>query len=635
MLQNIRDQITGWVAAVIFTLLTIPFALWGVNTYFEGGGGVTAIDVNGEDISLAEYQQARQEARQRWRESTAEPATAEIEALLQERAIEQLIQAEIFRQQSDKMGLSVSDKAVAQTLEQIPAFNDENGFNAGLLRAYAAGVGLTLPAFMAQFRESMLVELMQAAFYESSFSTEAEALLLTRIENEKRDFDYGILSADKFRGGVDLSEEEIEAHYQENEDLFTEPEKVKLRYLVLSAAKIAEDITLREEEIKTWFEENRQNYEVEAQRHIRQVLVKAPTGAAETALAAMREQAAALHTLIEGGVSLEQAVTENTEAGADDNIEFSEFEFLSKGVLEPDIDAALLEMKAGQISEPLQSKEGFHIIELVAIKGGVSVTLEEARKEIVADIKLARAAERLYDQSERLATLAYEHPDTLAPAAEELELQIQESDYISRGEPGAGVIAEPAAVSAAFSPEVLEGENSDLLELADDRLMVLRVADHIAAEAQPLDSVREQIVTRLKFEKTRDLTREKGEGVVAALQRGETRKQAAAEVNINWQSAKGVLRDDADINRAVLRQAFNAGRPLGDDPLISGVSFGGGDYAVVIVRRVHGVAEEDIKKADIKAMREQLSGVRAATDWQEFNRELRRRADVGIYEEAR
>ncbi|MGI9228414.1 MAG: SurA N-terminal domain-containing protein [Gammaproteobacteria bacterium] len=634
MLQNIRDKVTGWAAGVIFTLLIIPFALWGVNSYFEGGGEVVAIYVNGEDISLRDYQQTQQLVRQRWRENTEEPVTEEVESILKEQAIEQLIRTVLFNQYSDKVQMFVSDSDVASTLRQLPAFSDEDGFNINLLRAYTATRGLSTSEFMQQMREDLLAEQLRGAFYDSGFVTESEALFLAGIKNEKRDIEYVVLSSDELKASLDISDEEVAGYYEENETLFMEPEKVKLEYLVLSAGKLADDIIVEEDEVQAWFEENRQNYEVAGQRHIRQVLVKLPEGAADETVAAMQDKAQELYGLIQAGQSLEQVATGNAEQGEDENVEFSEFEFLTEGILEAGVDEVLFAMEDGEISEPIETKYGFHIIELVEIKGGVSVTLEDIRDQVVTDMKLTQAEELLYDKSDRLATLTYEHPETLDVAAEELGVEILQSDYISRAEPGAGVVAEPEALNAAFSESVLElGENSELLELANGRLMVLRVSDRVEAALQSLDSVQEQIVTRIKFERASDLTKEKGEAIIAALDEGSVAADVAGEYDIDWQSATGILREDETVNRAVLRLAFNSGRPTGDKPLVSGTSLGSGDYAIVIINQVQQASLDEIKKADIKAMREQLLSIRAATDWQDITGELRRNADVEIYEE--
>ncbi len=632
MLQSIRDRVTGWVAGVIFTLLIIPFALWGVSSYFEAGGEVIAIEVNGEALSLGDYQRAYQVLKQRWQEIASQPITDDIQPLLKQQTIDRLIRAELFKQQSARMRLAVSDADVLNTLEQIPAFNDENGFSPALLEAYVSSQGLTPATFKAQIKQDMLLEQLQGTLIESSFATRQEALRFARIENEKRDLAYVVLSSDKAKERIAVSDAEIDTYYKENQQAFMQPEKVKLHYLVLSAARLADDIELAEGELEAWYQDNRQDYDVAGQRHIRQVLVKMPEPPTADVIAATQQQADSLYALITSGKTLEAVVTE--DASEDNRVEYSEFEFLTEGVLEPEVDAVLADMQAGQISEPVKSKYGWHIIELVKVKGGSRASLDEIREQVVADLKLHKAETLLYEQSDQLATLAYEHSDTLDIAAEELGLAIMESDYISREAPGTGVVSDPRVIRAAFSEEVLQqGENSELLELADERLMVLRVVDHIEAEARPLADVREQIITRITFEQAREQTEEQGQAIIAKLHDGVSQEAIASAYAVSWQQASDVSRDDPGINRAVLRQAFNAGRPAAAVPLVSGTSLGSGDYIVVVVEKVHEMAAEDIKQAQVNTLREQLVRTAGGNDWQEFARTLQDHAKVTVYEE--
>ncbi len=630
MLQAIRDRLKGWIAAVIFTLLIIPFAFWGVNYYFEQSGGVVAIKVNGEKITQGDYQRAYQNVRERWQALSQGTVNEQIEPLLKEQAIKSLIQAELFRQTTAALGLQISDEEVWDTIRQIPAFNDGNGFNMTLFVSAANQAGMTPAGLKAQLKEGMSSEQLRGAVLESAFVMQSEVDDFLRFQHQLRDFSYVLLSSDPLKETIEVSDEQINAYYEQDVHRYIEPAKVKIAYLVVSTAKVAEDVFLQAGEAETYFNENRENYEVAETRNVKQILIKLPEGAGDEILDNMRSRANELYDRVLSGKRLEEIVVKDT----DSNIEFSEFGFLAKGVLEPEVDEVVFAMQAGEVSEPIQSKYGFHIMAVDEIKGGPDVTFESVRAEVEQDLKDDKAGKAIYELTDRLASLTYEHPDTLEVASDEMGIAILESDYLSKEEPGGGIVSDQKIISSAFSEPVLQGNNSDLIELDDERYVVLRLIDHQPAHKKPLDKVREQIITRIKYEQARDETREKGESILSKLKEGVSKEEVAAEFSIAWKEVAGIKRDDAQTNRAVIRTAFKAGKPAPGQVRFNGGSLGTGDYAIAIVTSVHEADPTNIEKEERDAVKNQLLSANSEINWAEFTEDLQEHATVKIYDEA-
>lgn len=631
MLLAIRDQVKGWLAVVIFALLIIPFAFWGVNYYFDQSGGVAALEVNGEEISLADYRRAYQGLREQWQALSGRPVPEEAEPLLKEQTLENLVQTELFRQTGRQLGLRVSDQEVWDAIQQLPSMNDGNGFSPELFSLAASQVGLTPEGFKEQLRQDLASQQLQEALLGTDFVTEAEVSAFARLQNQKRDFSYAILSADELKESHEPTEEEIEARHQETDDRYMEPEQVRIAYVVLSLAKIAEEVYLEEGEAEDWFNDNKRDYEVEETRKVRQIIVKTPEDASEETLSLRQAKAQALFERVKAGQAFEEVVVADL---ADASVEFSEFGFLTRGALEPEVEEVVFAMAAGEIAEPVRSKDGFHIMAVDEIQDGTNVAFSELRAEVEKDLRQDKARQQLYELTDRLATLTYENPDTLEVASEDLELTIQRSDFISREEPGVGIVAEPRVVSAAFSDEVLLQENnSDVIELEDDRHIVLRTLEHREAQKKPLEEVRDQIVTRLKFELARDKTRERGGLIQEKLREGRSKDELALEFALDWKDATGVARDNESINRAVLRAAFKAGRPAAGQPRVNGASLGTGDYALVIVRSVTETGEDAIEQDERDQLRLLLQEVSARSVWEGFTQSLQAGAAVEIYEE--
>ena len=632
MLQTIRDQVKGWLAVVIFTIMIIPFAFWGINYYFDQAGGVIAIEVNGEEITLADFQRAYQDMRQQWQSISGAPVEEEAESLIKKRVTEDLIQTELLKQAGNKAGLYVGEEEVWQTIRQVPGFNDDSGFNISLFEIAANRSGLAPAGFLARIQQDMAVEQMRNALFTTDFVTQPEVSSYSRIVHQTRDFSYAVLSSDELKESIQVTDEQLQSYYEDN-DRYIEPEKVRIAYLVLSLARVAEEVYLEKGELEAYFDENKHNYEVEETREVKQILIKLPEEPSEALVEQMKAKADELHALVKEGKEL-QDVSVNYAGEHEGSIEFSEFGFLSKGVLEAEVDEVVFSMAAGEISEPVQSRYGFHIMEAGEIKGVSEATLEGMRAEVEQDLREEKAAKQLYELTDRLAALTYENPDTLEVAAEELGLQLQKSDFISREDPGVGIVAEPSVTSAAFSDEVLlEENNSDLLELENDRYMVLRMLEHRSSMKKPFEDVRNEIITRVKYEQARDRIKQRGETILEQLKQGKSKEELALEYSLDWKTATGVIQDDENTNRSVLRTAFGAGIPEADKPLYEGASLGAGDYIVVIVYSVSKADPDTIEKEELDAIRGQLLQTHTASTWAEFNNILRANADVTVYEE--
>ena len=632
MLQTIRDQVKGWLAVVIFSIMIIPFAFWGINYYFDQSGGVIAIEVNDEEITLADYQRAYQDMRQQWQTISGAPVEEAAEPLIKQRAKEDLIQTELLKQAGKQAGLSVGEQEVWQVIRQIPAFNDDDGFNMGLFEVAVSRSGLTPAGFLAGIKQDMAIEQLRNSMVATDFVTQPEISAYSSIVHQTRDFSYAVLSSDELKETMVVTDEQIQSYY-ENKDRYMEPEKVRIAYLVLSLAKIAEEVYLEEGELETYFSENKHNYEVEETRKVKQILVKLPEEPSEAAIDSQKTKAAELYALVKEGKEL-QDVAVNYAGEQQASVEFSEFGFLTKEVLEPEVDEVVFSMAAGEISEPVQSRYGFHIMAVDEIQVGSEVTLAGKREEVEQDLREEKAAKQLYELTDRLAALTYESHDTLEVAADELGLQEQTSDFISREDPGVGIVAEPGVVSAAFSDEVLlEENNSELLELENDRYLVLRVLEHRSPMKKPLEDVRDEIITRIKYEQARDRTSERGETILEQLEEGKTKEELVLEFPLDWKTATGVTQDNENINRAVLRSAFGAGIPEAGRPLLEGASLGTGDYTVVIVYSVTRVDPDTIEKDELDALRGQILQAHITSTWTEFNNNLRDDADITVYEQ--
>lgn len=630
MLQKIRDIVTGWLAAVIVTLLIIPFAFWGINYYFGQGTEPVVAKVNDKEIKLTQYQRAFSNYRLQIRELLKGNTEAIDDDFIKQQTIEKLIESEIMNQATRDANLQISDKHVVGVIKGIDVFQTENGFNRSFYELGVQRLGMPPAVYEAQLRIDMASEQLQSAIMESSFVLKSEAENILRLENQQRDFAYGILSIENIKDTIEVTEQEIEDYYRENKQNYMEPEQVRIAYLDLSVENLANEVDVNDDMLLEYYTENKAKYDVPEQRKFNQILIKFSEKATEGEIEEARTRAKEIKSLIDSGKSFKEIAEQHSDDPGP-QLQASEFGFTQKGVMPSEIDDVMFSMETGEISDIIKSRDGFYIIEVTDARGEGTNTFEFSRDQVEKDVRYMHAEQRFFDLSDQMGTLTYEHPDTLEIAAEAIDINIQESELFSQQGATEGLLANPRIVSASFMPEVLAGQNSEVLELAHDHLVVLRVIEHIPSKVKPLETIRDQIISDVRFLQAGEELRKTGEKILDKLNSGATLEEIESEFSLEWQHAEGVTRTDVSVKRAVLREAFDLGRPEGDKPVYGGVAMGTGDYAVIALTAVS--EPETIYEKDIEEKLQQLARNYAGSDWSDYYGALRARSDIFINSE--
>jgi peptidyl-prolyl cis-trans isomerase D len=273
--------------------------------------------------------------------------------------------------------------------------------------------------------------------------------------------------------------------------------------------------------------------------------------------------------------------------------------FFGRGVMDKAFEQAAFALKIGEVSEPVRSTFGFHIIKLEGIRGGERKPFEQVRADLERDVKHQQAEDQFFSQAETLSNMAFEHADNLSPAAESLHLPIHSTGLFTR-DAGSGIAVNSKVRAAAFSDEVLMGgKNSEAVELAPDHIVVLHLKEHKPAAARSLDEVREEIRQELRIESARTKAKEVGEDLVRRIKAGEDAVAAAAQLKLKWERLGFVTRQDAKGNSQISDAAFHLGPAVDAKPVFDGRSLSSGDFAVY---GLYAVKEGDPAHADEKTV---------------------------------
>ncbi|OGT81334.1 MAG: hypothetical protein A3I13_03655, partial [Gammaproteobacteria bacterium RIFCSPLOWO2_02_FULL_47_50] len=551
MLQTIRDKTTGWLAIAIVAVLIVPFAFWGINYYFTGGTEPSVAKVNNADIKYNQFQRTYANYRQQMQAMLGNRVMGPAdEELLKQQALDMLIDSELLNQVTRKIKLAASDDQVRETIKNIDVFKGEEGFSKEFYQRTVSMLGMPPAAYEQQMRLDMMSEQLQSAVVESEFVSRQAAEYAARLANQERNVTYAIIPAEKFIESIEVSDEQIEKFYKENTKLYIKPEQVRIAYISLSLDKLAEDVHIDEEDLRTYYEANKAKYDTDEQRQVTQILLKAEDISTEEIKEATRAEANKILERIRSGQSYADIARVYT-ANKDFDFTISEYGFLGRGILEPEVDEVVYSMQKDEISDVVQSKLGFHILALRDIKGGVMNTFENSHADVENDYRKEQAERQFFDLADQLATTAYEHPDTLEITAAETELSIEESEFFSPTGGVEGLTSNPKVIAASFSEDVLkDGHNSEVLELSETELAVLRVVEHVPSSRRPLEDVRDEIIHDIKFTTASGQAYELGQEVIADLEAGKEFATISEDRQIEWQEVTALKRADVSVNRA-------------------------------------------------------------------------------------
>ncbi|WP_456448742.1 SurA N-terminal domain-containing protein [Thiolapillus sp.] len=632
MLLAIREKAQGWFAWLIVGFITIPFALWGIQSYLGVSSDPVAVSVDGKDITERQVDQGVREFRNRLRNRLGKAYRPELfkDEMLRKQVLEQLINDAVLGKTADDWKLRISDDFVRQYIQSIPSFQTNGKFNVQAYNTLIRNQGMSQRSFEEEVRGDLVMEQMQYGISDSAFATDRELDDSIRLKDQERELAYLALSGRKLAGDYAPSEEEAKAYYDEHVKKYMVPERVKLEYLLLSPEVLGADMEVTEEKLRDYYSQHRDEFQAPEERKLRHILIQLDENADQAAVDAAKAKAEDLEARLAKGEKFEDLAREfSDDPGSKD--QGGDLGWISPGLMAKAFEEEAYKLKKGQISKPVRTPFGFHLIQVVDIRNPDHGSFESLGDDIETAWRRKQAEQVLFDKSEQLADLSYETPDSLVPAAEALGLKVRESGWLDR-RGGKGDLSSPKVVAAAFSDDVLnEGNNSELIELEGDKVLVLRVVEHEAEHPQSFEEVKEKVIATLKRDKGKALARKKGETLLAALKAGEkTLEQIAADGEGELKSGIKIKRQSTLLPQAVREKVFGLQRPKDGGLTYGGTELGNGDYALLALSRVTDGDPGKLDDAARKAAKQKLAKAKGRQQFSILGRYLRERADVEI-----
>ena len=637
MLTTIRERAQGWIAWVIVILISVPFALWGINEYFDAETKVPVAEINGSELMSQDYQQQLQRQRNVIRQQLGGKIDNKIfespafkQQVLNEMITQRLVTADIHKQ-----NYQIGDEQLASFLRSNPSFQVDGSFSPEMYAQAVRRNGLSSTAFESQIRMGSIVGQIREGFTQSIISNDEELDALLRLQQEKRNFRTVTLTGKSFIDNIDINEADIKQHYDSNKKLYMTPDEVQVEYITLSLADVAQQIQPDEEALRTYYQENKEQYIQAEQRKAQHILLAVASDAKDEEVKRIEELASDLASQARDGKDFAEMAKQfsvdsiSSEQGGD-------LGYFEKGVMDAAFDEKVFSMQTGEISGPVRSRFGIHIIKLNEIRSETGKSFDEVREQISQEYALRQASSRYGEMAEEMQNIVYEQPTTLQPAADALGLKMTATEWFSRAG-GQGIAEKRSFIDSAFTEDVLlEGLNSEVLEMSEDTLVALRLLEHRVPQQKQLADVSDEIKQMLLTQRSKELVAKEANRLIQALQTEETTlSQIAENEGLQLVEHEAVTRsENTGISPALMSEVFRSSVNADDkDKAAGSVQLGNGDYAIFSVTKVTSGNPQDVPeniRNQIQLVIKQRRGEDLFSDYESGLYEL---SDIVIHED--
>ena len=631
MLEKFRELANKKIVKLLFALfLVIPFGLFGIDYYFRTPVGGDAIATVGRSrIGEVDFDQAlRRQAdlyRQQFR-GNFDPSIMD-NPEIRRAVLDRLINERVVAIGSERAGIRLSDRQLAERILSEPAFQVDGHFSRDRYDQIARSMNLTPAGLDERLRQDFREQQFRGSIVDTAFVPQATVESFIRLSEQTREVSLVNLAPDAYLAKVKVTPERVKAYYDAHAKEFTTPEEVKVDYVELSIDTLAAQATAAPDEVKRVYDEELKTgkWGQPEERRARHVLITVKPDAKDEEKKAALARAEEIAALLRKNPKSFPEVAKNDSQDPGSAVQGGDLGYFRRGAMVKPFEDAVFSAKKGEIVGPVKTDFGYHVIEVTDIKPAKVKSLAEATPEIEATIRKQAASRRMAESAEDFSNRVYEQPDSLQPAADAMKLPVQHSGWIQKGIPAnPPYLSNPKLEAEIFSDNSIKSKrNTSAVEVSPNVLVSAHVVDHKPAQLKPLETVKADIERSLQRDAALKLAAADGEAKLKALKAGQ-------DAGLKWPEPLAVNRQKpGGLYPTVLEGAFRVDpRKL---PAYLGVETPLG-YSLVKVSKVS--EPEKIDDAKRKALGDQLRQAIAAGELNAAIGSLRDRIGVRVARDA-
>ena len=610
MLSSIKNKTKGWLAYLIVGLITIPFALFGVNEYFTGASNIVVASIDDDEISKEAFLAEFNPQKRRLQQKLAEQYNTDFDAVLKQSIINQMIDKRLLNQLAEEMSHATSGSELNAIIQTNELFQEQGRFSLEKYKNLLRLNGYTAAEYESVRAKELTQNQIKYNLLDSAFMLPSQLERLQNLNDQQREFSYITLNADDYTAKVNVDKKSVEDYYNNQKESFFAPEQAKIEFVELSLAQVAKTIKVTEDELFNFYEDEQARFTTEEERQAQHILLATEEAANKV-----------LDLLNQGGDFAKLAAQYSQDEGSKDSA--GDLGVFGRGVMVGAFEDSVFAMQEGQLSELVKSEFGYHIIKLNKIQPGSVKPFEAVKSELTQLYTESKAQKDLYDLREQLANLAYE--TNLEEVSNQMALETRTSDFFDKKE----TKLDAKIVAAAFSDVVLnKGENSEVLELDKDRFVVVRLKDKLAQRQKTFDEVKGEINTHLTRLLAKTFVDNIATQIAASAKAGDDKSvaQLLNKNSLKWQAAGWVKRDATEVDMAIVNKVFALSKPKSES-VFSAQSL---DKRRALVINLTGVKVSEAKtsKANLEAV---LLGFESNEVFVNILQTLRSQAEIKVF----
>jgi peptidyl-prolyl cis-trans isomerase D len=623
MLQNMRKSAQGTVAKIVVGFIIVIFALFGAESIVGSLGGEPEVAlVNGEGITESSFTRAVEGKRRQILAQMGERVDPDLidENLLRSSVLEGMIQEEILKQDAADKGLFVSPVAVDDYIRGVEQFKVDGTFDGERLQMILRNAGLTLNGYRESLRSQFVLSQSRSAIIASAFVLSDERDEIIQLDRQERSFGVTTVLRSEYLDSIAVSDDEISAYYEENKASFKKPKNVDVSFVEIKRADLSKGVEVSEKEIRKLYESEKSEFEGEEERQAAHILIKIGENTLdEQAL----EKITAVEARLKAGEEFSVLATELSEDEGSAK-EGGDLGRSRRGVYVSDFEDALFGLKEGEVTAPVKTEFGYHLIKLLAVVEADIPSFEEMRVSLSERLRDQQVAQLYAEKTEVLADLSYASADLSEPA-EELDLEIKQLVGVS-GQSSHKVFSNVKVQRVLFSDELVKDQNnSEIIEIDDGYSIVFRINALHEESVLPLEDVRPRVVVVLKENKMTEFAKSVGSAFLARVQSGEEPVAVAKDMGLDWKEQLSVKRDSIQVDRELVAKVFTLAE---SEANAVGFSSDDGNYSVVILRDIKPGDPKQTSLLEVKSISTMLGDSLGAGDYRNYQDVMVRKAQI-------
>jgi peptidyl-prolyl cis-trans isomerase D len=541
MLQTMRDNAQGMIAKVIVFFIILVFALWGVESIVSlGGGEQPKATVGDKEITELEIQRLVEQQKNNLRRQFGEQYNEDLfnEGFLRQSATEQLINQKVALIQAEKLGLQAASQAIDEQIVSMPAFQLDGKFSKEQFQNVLRINGWSPLSFRADLANDLKVTQARAAFVLSSIETPFNVQLSEALDHEERTFRYVEITADALKDQLEITDEQVQARYDETKERYKTEELAAIEYVQLSRSALAAEQEVSDEDLDIAYQDYLEAARADEQRASSHILIEVNDERDEAAAKTLADE---LRSRLDQGEDFASLAKEYSDDIGTRNVGGS-LGLNTKGAFVDEFETALYALEMGEMSAPVRTEFGYHIIRLDDVVAQDVEPLDAMKAQLASDIQNEKAAVQFAEMQQELSNVAFSS-GVIAEVADIMSLPVTKSPLFSRNA-GEGIAMNADIRRQTFEDNILlDREISPVVETADGAL-VFAVVEHQPAEIKPLAEVRDQIFAAIEAEQAAELAQLQAQAIQSGSQ------------NAEWVTITTKFSEASDAPRAVQQKAF-------------------------------------------------------------------------------